>query len=515
MVTCRMVDKLIVTNRAALRTKYGARGLARVSAAVNVLIAADRKRGLMTRLIALDSAAMKRYGSAVTDPSSARQNKRAIDSLYRALRPHYLMILGSIDVVPHQDPKNPVFADDQEDDPVAWGDLPYACDTPYSRDITKFIGPTRVIGRLPDMTGAREPSHLLACLKTAATYTQRPLTQYLDYFALSAQVWKKSTALSLANIFGNARKLLLAPPTGSAAASRKLGPRSHFINCHGALADPHFYGEDRKGMPVALGSKDLRGRIREGTVAAVECCYGAELYDATALKLPAPICQSYLAQSAYGYFGSTTIAYGPAEGNGAADLITQYFLLEVQAGHSLGLAALKAQQRYVEEVDELDPIDLKTLAQFCLLGDPSVQPVKIDSATRTPPAAAEVIAKRSGRAARRANTERIGHVLREIKPTASHAVEPTRSPAVRRQLSQIAKQIGAPAASFTAFAVQCAGRLEGAKRTTRGAVNVADKYYLLITTTDHLEKADVGSRVAAVAREASERIVAYRIYYQR
>jgi hypothetical protein len=57
--------------------------------------------------------------------------------------------------------------------------------------------------------------------------------------------------------------------------------------------------------------------------------------------------------------------------------------------------------------------------------------------------------------------------------------------------------------------------LQGAKRTTRGAVNVADKYYLLITTADHLEKADVGSRVAAVAREASERIVAYRIYYQR
>ena len=353
-------------------------------------------------------------------------------------------------------------------------------------------------------------------LRQRLTYQQRPLAQYLDYFALSVQLWKKSSALSLANIFGNARKLLLAPPTGSVAASRKLGPRSHFINCHGALADPRFYGEDRKGTPVALDSKDLRGRIREGTVAAVECCYGAELYDSAALKLPVPICQSYLAQSAYGYFGSTTIAYGPAEGNGAADLITQYFLLEVQAGHSLGLAALKAQQRYVEQVDELDPIDLKTLAQFYLLGDPSVQPVKIDSATRTPPAAAEVVAKRSTRAARRANTERIGHVLREVKPTASKPVEPTRSPAVRRQLTQIARQIGAPsAASFTAFAVQCAGRSDGAKRAARGAADVADKYYLLITTADHLDKTDVGARVAVVARETAERIVAYRIYYQR
>ncbi|HYM47455.1 MAG TPA: hypothetical protein VES91_03170, partial [Burkholderiaceae bacterium] len=73
-----MLDKLIVTNRAALRKKYGARGLARVMAAVKRLTVADRTRGLVTRLFALDSAAMKRYGAPVTDVSSARQNKRAI-----------------------------------------------------------------------------------------------------------------------------------------------------------------------------------------------------------------------------------------------------------------------------------------------------------------------------------------------------------------------------------------------------------------------------------------------------
>ena len=484
-----MVDKLIVTNRTALRKKYGARGLAKVTAGVNALIAADRKRGLITRLIALDSAAMKRYGSAVTDASSARQNKRAVDSLYRALRPHYLMILGSIDVVPHQSPKNPVFVDDQEDDPVAWGDLPYACDAPYSRDITKFIGPTRVIGRLPDMSGASEPSHLLACLDVAATYKSRPLAQYLNYFSLSAQVWKKSTALSLTNIFGNSSKLLLAPPTTSGGASRKLGPRSHFINCHGALADWRFYGEDKRGMPTALDSKDVRGRIREGTVAAVECCYGAELYDSVTLKLPTSICQTYMAQKAYGYFGSTTIAYGPAEGNGAADLITQYFLLELQAGHSLGLAALKAQQRYVEQVNELDPIDLKTLAQFYLLGDPSVQPVKVASATRTPPAGTAAVAKRSVRAARRANTERIGELLRETKPTASHPVAASPSANVRRQLNQIARQIGVyPPRSSLRLPSNAATGWKARSARCAAQDGVASKYHLLVTTADHLSK---------------------------
>ncbi|MGH6610050.1 MAG: hypothetical protein ACRECQ_07325 [Burkholderiaceae bacterium] len=507
-----MIDKLIVTNRTALRRKYGARGFTKIIAAVDALIAADRERGLITRLIALDSAAVKQYGTPVIDAASPQQNKRAIDALHRALSPHYLMILGSVDVVPHQDPKNPVSFDDQEDDLVAWGDLPYACDAPYSRDITKFIGPTRVIGRLPDMTGAREPSHLLACLKTAATYTQRPMSQYLKYFALSAQVWKQSSALSLQNIVGDTKKLLLAPPISSGAASRKLAPRAHFINCHGALADPSFYGDDGRSMPLALESRHLSGKIREGTVAAVECCYGAELYDSTALSISPPICQMYMAQQAYGYFGSTTIAYGPAEGNAAADLITQYFLLEVQAGLSLGMAALRAQQRYVQQASELDPIDLKTLAQFYLLGDPSVQPVKISSATRVPTLTSLAAGKRSVRAARRVNAERVGHSLSETKPTASKPVVPARPPSVQRALNQIAHQVGVrSAAAFTTFAVE----KNGTAATRKRGASVADKYHLLITVADHRDKRDIGSRVAVVAREANARIVAYRIYYQR
>ena len=119
-------------------------------------------------------------------------------------------------------------------------------------------------------------------------------------------------------------------------------------------------------------------------MAAVECCYGAELYDSVTLSLPLPICQRYLIQGAYGYFGSSTIAYGPEEGNGAADLITQYFLLAMLDGASLGRAALLARQQFVQQTAELDPVDLKTLGQFNLLGDPSVHPAVIASATSVP-----------------------------------------------------------------------------------------------------------------------------------
>ena len=39
---------------------------------------------------------------------------------------------------------------------------------PYSRDIATFRGPTRVVGRLPDLAGANEPDYLIALLRWAS-----------------------------------------------------------------------------------------------------------------------------------------------------------------------------------------------------------------------------------------------------------------------------------------------------------------------------------------------------------
>ena len=82
-----------------------------------------------------------------------------------------------------------------------------------------------------------------------------------------------------------------------------------------------------------------------GTVVAVECCYGAELYDPSDSDMQSGICSTYLRDGAYGYFGSSTIAYGPNQGNGQADLICQYFLDEVLNGASLGEATQRARHR--------------------------------------------------------------------------------------------------------------------------------------------------------------------------
>jgi hypothetical protein len=511
-----MDDKIIVTNRSALVRKYGSKGLATIRKALTALAAADKKRGIKSRVVYLDDpASMKKMGGrAVANAMDPRENKAAIDAVFKSVNPDYLMILGAPDVVPHQDLNNPAYDPPDDDDAPAWGDLPYACDAPYSRDPARFVGPTRVLGRLPDLVGAREPSYLVSLLRTATRYQSRPQDDYTGYFGLSAAVWRGSTRLSLNNIFGNADKLLLAPPAGPNHPGGKLRARAHFINCHGGPASPEFQGQKGDSFPTSLTTRATVGEIVEGTVAAVECCYGAQLYDSITLAIDLPICQSYLRQGAYGYLGSTTIAYGPADDNGEADVICQDFLLNVLDGASLGRAALLARQQFVEKAAQMDPVDLKTLAQFCLFGDPSVHPVARPGGAAVPKGVATADAERFFRAERRAKLRLAGAFLTKTKPTASQRAPKRKlSPTTKTALSNIAKLAGLGAARvFTTFAIRGAPARKGGAGK---AATVPLCYHLTIGTPGSQGPEKVKRGVAVVAKELDGRIVGYRIYHQR
>lgn len=380
-----MADKVIITNISALKGKYGAKGLSAIKKAVNTLIAADKKRGLNTDLIALDDETqMKNLNASVVKVlTDTRQNKEAVDGIYKALKPDYIMLLGSVDVIPHQDLQNPVWSPGSSDpDKFAYGDIPYACDAPYSTHAKSFVGPTRVVGRLPDLTGADDPKYLLDLLKVAANWKALPQDKYTDYFGITANVWRESTKLSLKFIFGNSAKLNNCPPEGPTWQKTELNSRMHFFNAHGDDSAPEFYGQESdesEDTPVCYLAKQIQkaGFIVEGTVATAECCYGGQLYNPEASDGQKGIAYTYLARKAYGFFGSSTIAYGPADKNSDADLICKFFLRSVLNGASLGRAALEARQRFVKESKKLSPTELKTLAQFNLLGDPSITPVEM------------------------------------------------------------------------------------------------------------------------------------------
>ncbi|MGD9906302.1 MAG: hypothetical protein AB7U83_22750 [Vicinamibacterales bacterium] len=389
--------KILVTNRRALTAKYGASGVKAIQSAVKALAAADARRGFATSLVFLDGAAL---GAArVTDPSDPAEHKAAVDAVAKRHRPEYLVILGAPDVVPYQDLKNKLHdpADpDSDPDRFAGSDLPYACEAPYSQNVAMFLGPTRVVGRIPDLVGASTPTYLLKQLAASATATPAPRPD--SCFALSAKVWVKSTTLSVRNILGAVPVVLTSPTAGPSFAAAQLRQRVHFVNCHGNESDHTFSGEFPKDVyATAMDARKLAG-ISPGTVAAFECCYGAELYAPAGLPAMS-IANTYLARRAAGVVAATTIAYGPAVGNANADVICQLFLEQVLKGASLGRALLEARLAYVRQQSVVDPYDEKTLAQFVLLGDPSLHPF-VDGTGTAPTTAKSPRANAAAHAAR-------------------------------------------------------------------------------------------------------------------
>ena len=368
------LDKIIVSNRSALLKKYTEQELRRIEDAVAYLIKSDATRGIVARLVYLDDKATMRGlgGRPVRGPADTRGNKDAIDRLYKQYSPDYIMILGAPDVVPHIKVTNLTH---DEDGRIIDSDLPYACDTRFHRDARRFLAPTRVVGRLPDINGGRDPQYLVGLLETATHIVRRPRTDYADWFALSAQTWTGSSAITAANLFSTLEGLTLCPPTGPDKHKTLHKTRIHFFNCHGNAGSHVFWGEQGHAQPVGFRSSSIPSQLLPGTVIAAECCYGAELYAPGRGQLS--ISGTYLQRKAAAYVGSTTIAYGEYEGQGDADLLTQYFIQFVLRGHSVGRAFLQARQKFLTvSRPRITAIGLKTISQFLLLGDPSIHLVE-------------------------------------------------------------------------------------------------------------------------------------------
>ena len=383
--------KLIVSSHNNLSLKYG-KQYSGVIKLLQQIKAADKKKAIDTRIVLLDDpTSTKAAGIKAISSVTPKTCKESIDQLNKKCAPAYIMIFGAQDIIPFHEITNPASGDDDDSVP---SDLPYACDSAYSTNIGAFTGPTRVVGRLPDVPGKQDNiDYVKILIHNCISVTPRNADAYQNYFSLTAEVWKGSTQESLKNIFGNFKELIDCPARPAhkpGYTAKELQPLTHFYNCHGAQRDAHFYGQRGDDYPVAMDAAFLTKKISKDTIVAAECCYGAGLFKTKDVEPNSlSIANSYLGEGAIAFLGSSTIAYGPADGQGLADLITQYFIKNVLAGASTGRAFLEARQRFLSSCGpHLDPFELKTLAQFYLLGDPSIQPIKPqqEPPTEAPPA---------------------------------------------------------------------------------------------------------------------------------
>lgn len=373
--------KIVVSSKNNLQFKYPNK-FAAIETLLNRLAAADKKKGIETMTVFIDDAqSAKKAGIKKVSAITPKDCKKAVDELFKKHMPAYTALLGAQDVFPFQELDNPT----GDPDLTIPSDLPYACDAPFGTKVESFVGPTRVVGRIPDIPGRGDFDYLKRVIENSINHKPGKPDGYRKYFSVSAWVWKKSTEESLHNMFGHNGQLQLSPPKTGTYTKTQLKPLTHFYNCHGAPKDQRYFGQKGSSYPEAISSEDLVKRITPGTIAAAECCYGAEMFDPRYDENAAggnilSISNTYLGNDALAFVGSSTIAYGPAEGQGLADLITQYFIKEIMCGSSAGRAMLESRQEFLDKVGpQLDPYELKTLAQFYLLGDPSVQPVLSDA----------------------------------------------------------------------------------------------------------------------------------------
>ncbi len=445
-----MPTKLIVTDVSRMKKKYKT-AWPSVQRAVTRLIKKDAARGITTTFVALDDAAL---GQNRARSGRRETYKEAIDHLWgEHHQPDYILLLGGPDVLPHQSLRNPVPDDGDADVP---SDLPYACQAPASDEPAQFIAPSRVVGRLPDLPKSRSPKLLIGLLDAAAGWKPKTKADYRGFFGISAHVWRRSTAKSLKALFGAAAVAKTSPQDGPQWTKGDLAARTHFINCHGGTVDPQFYGQKGQDYPVAHLATHLPGKVAAGTLVAAECCYGAELYEPNGV--PQGICIEYLRGGAIGFVGSTNTAYGPSTANGEADLVCRYFLAHCLEGASLGRAMLEARLDFVQAESPLNPAEVKTLAQFLLLGDPSLRAV----ADTTPKGGSK--GKRSAPALARAALDHIDRraALNARAATLGKGVDTvadtpvgTPPPRVRAALANAAREEGfLPGAAARTYAVR-------------------------------------------------------------
>jgi hypothetical protein len=204
-------------------------------------------------------------------------------------------------------------------------------------------------------------------------------------------------------------------------------------------------------------------------------------------------------------------------------LICQYFLKDVLDGASLGRSTLQARQRFIQNESPLDPVDLKTLAQFNLMGDPSIHPVEATPVARQARAmVSKAFGARSavtllsaatdplaGQSERRARLSLVGQALQESTPVAEPSASAKPAGKVASALRDIAKQAGVPAAALQSYRIR--GPHASTLRKSLGAKEIAsENLHVLVTSVRTPDSAPFDCLVALIAKEKADTIVSYK-----
>ena len=455
--------KLSVTVKSKLKSKYDPAALKRIDTAIKRWIAGDKKRGIQTVHVAVDDPAdetMKKLRvKPVSGEATAPKIKRAVDDLWKKLKPEYLVLFGACDVVPMFEVFNPAYDQNGDDDEKVPTDNPYASSQRFrSLQRSSYLVPDRIIGRIPDMLADprdkghnNDPAWFTDYLETATSWKAQLRTFYAPpLYAICTSESEGAGLQCLKYLSREDSDLFLSPPITdrSSPARKQLSAPVHMIKCHGSQFRPAFYGEKEADKQTkffkAIRSATLESRLTRAALVTTMCCYGAQIYSPYDPKAKYrgqwPMASTYLRKGALGFVGSTMKAWVgfPLEKKWA-DVLAAGYLKNVLDGSSIGRAFLDSKTAYAYSIIDkgriLSLADEKTLIEYVLLGDPSIHPV--ESTSR-----AKGVLDDEERWRRRAVRQRLARGLRILLPERrppTHAEPTTAKKVFARALRDIKK----------------------------------------------------------------------------
>jgi len=298
-----------------------------------------------------------------------------LGEIYNVAVPNYLMIVGDSSVIPSSKWRNPVFdpTGEGDSDMYVTSDLAYLTfdtESPWDGMEYYFDNITQV-GRIP--TSAKNN------FKEAEIYFQNTRFAMLydapKAFACSAQEWERTSKVEFASV----KPYMITSPdyTSSPAYAKKfnlklLGPVNPdynllCFNLHGSDEDNCWYGQNGPFFPEGFNAELLPNGAKSYAM-ITEACYGAKPNITT--DDDKSILLTALSNRCIAFVGSTKIAYGYGDGQlCGADIIADTYLKSVAKGKTFGESFLDALS--VLNAQDMDEIDIKTLAEFALYGDPS------------------------------------------------------------------------------------------------------------------------------------------------
>lgn len=387
---------MLLSNRAALMRRFGMDASKQIDQRIRQLTQVLRQQGMTVCAGYIDDPVdlvigdIQVHQPVATDAMAIRDMVRIFAERLqgRGLEVATLLLIGGDDCIPFHRLHNPI----PDDEKILLSDNPYACDD------SGYLIPQRIVARIPSGDD-NNPQLLLTILNTMTAYHANARHEGRLGFDLgawlrirnadgndlacgvAAEVWHAPSQEILHNLHADAQ-LLTSPPLDHQQISKRMlsGREVLYINLHGASGMPHFYGQAENSwgaataLPIALSPEHMSGTTVGGTILLSEACYGAELLGRT-IENSIPL--RALANGALAFVGSTVNAYGSAQTPLlGADLLferlTHHMAHGLPVGLALHFARLEFAQTMYDRQGFLDDVDMKTLIEFILLGDPWV-----------------------------------------------------------------------------------------------------------------------------------------------